>query len=373
MIAFPVRDMPAPRSLVLRTDITNICNLDCVGCGLFETRKVLREPAASMKLEVFEKIANEVFPYLREVALSCEAEPTLHPKFARIMQILGEKTERSVSLPVRMTTNATTLNKDRMDAIFDSGIYGLAVSIDGFTPETFSKLREKGEISKVFEAMDEIVRRRKAANRITPRLQVNYTLMKSNLHELLDLVEYSRRWELENFTVTHVYSPEGKDMRYEFLADWPEETNRILKEAEAKCRKYDIIPRFPAPFHLKPNLWARFASRLRPAPAAAPAPPQETTDLACSAPWNMLKIRWNGDVHPCDLWNFSMPMGNLETQSFRDIWMSEKYVELRSGLAEATPTLAHCLKCDRISQDNLEKRKLQSAVAHTSVSDSVLN
>src|SRR4051794_14384390 len=121
MALHPVMDMPAPRSLILRTDITNICNLDCIGCSLFETRKTLGEPAASMKMEVFERIANEVFPYLSEVALSCEAEPTLHPKFASIMKIIGEKTERSAVLPVRMTTNATTLNQARMDAIFDSG------------------------------------------------------------------------------------------------------------------------------------------------------------------------------------------------------------------------------------------------------------
>ena len=83
MADHPILDMPPPRSLVLRTDITNICNLDCIGCALTDNRKVLGEPAASMKIDLFDKIANEVFPYLREVALSCEAEPTLHPQFGR--------------------------------------------------------------------------------------------------------------------------------------------------------------------------------------------------------------------------------------------------------------------------------------------------
>ena len=68
----PVLDMPAPRSLVLRMDITNICNLDCIGCGLVENREFLKETASPMNLGLFEKIADEVFPYLREVALSCE-------------------------------------------------------------------------------------------------------------------------------------------------------------------------------------------------------------------------------------------------------------------------------------------------------------
>src|SRR6267142_2972728 len=150
----PVLDMPIPRSLVLRMDITNTCNLDCIGCALGDTRKALHEPAAAMKVDLFEKIANQVFPYLSEIALSCEAEPILHPQFVRIMQIIRDKTERGTNLPIRMTTNATLLSKERLDAIFEAGLFGLTISIDGFAPETFSKIRKRGEISTVLGALD---------------------------------------------------------------------------------------------------------------------------------------------------------------------------------------------------------------------------
>jgi MoaA/NifB/PqqE/SkfB family radical SAM enzyme len=377
----PVLDMPAPHSLILRMDITNTCNLDCIGCSLIDNRKAFSEPAAAMKLEVFEKIAEEVFPYLSEIALSCEAEPILHPQFIRIMKIIAEKTERGTRPPVRMTTNATLLTKERLDAIFDAGIFGLSISIDGFAAETFSKLRKNGEISKVFEALDEIVRRKTAAGLQgpdLPRLQINYTLMKSNLHELIPLIEYSRRWGLENFTVTHVYSTTSKDMTYESMASMPEESDRVLIEAEKKCREYGIVARFPPLFRppapvaataavSKSGFWQQLADHFRAPVAAAVPPPPATSDLSCGAPWSMLKIRWDGSVHPCDLWNAMTPLGTLQTQSFHEIWMSPKYVELRAGLFSGSPTLAHCLKCSRISQDNLEKRKIQSPLAHTSI------
>src|SRR5215471_596079 len=109
----PVLDMPRPRSLLLRMDITNICNLDCIGCALADNRKALSEPAASMKVPMFEKIVNEVFPYLSEVALSCEAEPLLHPQFSRIMKILADSGHPAL----RMTTNGTMFSKERLDAI----------------------------------------------------------------------------------------------------------------------------------------------------------------------------------------------------------------------------------------------------------------
>ncbi len=369
----PVLDMPEPRSLILRMDITNTCNLDCIGCFLSDNREILEEPAAAMKIEIFEKIANEVFPYLKEVALSCEAEPTLHPQFGRVMQIIADKTERNTKLPVRMTTNATLLKPERLDAIFDAGIFGLAISIDGFTRKTFAKVRKKGEIEKVFEALDEIVRRKTALGRTAmdlPRIQINYTLMKSTLSELIPLIEYSRRWGVELFVVTHVYSVETRDMRYESLSDWPEQSDRVLLEAEQVCRQYGIPFRFPMPFRpvtSKPSFWQWFHRNRRPTAVSPSIPPPEGPELACAAPWNMLKIRWDGSVHPCDLWTATAPLGTLQRQSFQEIWMSPEYTELRSGLFKNIPTFEQCRKCDQISQDNLEKRKIQTPLVHTSV------
>jgi len=328
-----------------------------------------------MKVSLFEKIVAEVFPYLSEVALSCEAEPLLHPQFVRIMKIIADSDHPAI----RMTTNGTMFTKERLDAIFDAGIFGLSVSIDGFTPATFAKLRKNGEIQAVFEGLDEIVRRKTALGRKAmdlPRISINYTAMKSDLHELIPLIEYAQRWGVEDFTVTHVYSTFSKDMRHEYLSDCPEESDRILIEAEKKCREYGIHPRFPVLFRpvkpatdtLKPRWWERLTARLRPPASVAPlASDAPEIDLACAAPWNMLKIRWDGSVHPCDLWNAHHPLGNLQTQSFEEIWKSEKYTELRSGLYSGHPTFQQCLKCDRISQDNLEKRKLKSPLAHTSI------
>jgi radical SAM protein with 4Fe4S-binding SPASM domain len=290
------------------------------------------------------------------------------------MQIIADKTERNTKLPVRMTTNGTFLPPDRLDAIFDAGIFGLAISIDGFTPETFAKIRKKGEIEKVFESMDEIVRRKTALGRGAmdlPRLQINYTLMKSTISELIPLIEYSRRWGLELLVLTHVYSAGTRDMRYESLSDWPEQSDRVLLEAEQLCRQYGIPFRFPMlfrrPVTAKPSFWQWFNRNRRPAAASPAIPAPEGPELACAAPWNMLKIRWDGSVHPCDLWTPNAPFGTLQRQSFQEIWMSQKYTDLRSSLFTNRPTFEQCRKCDRISQDNLEKRKVQTPLAHTSL------
>lgn len=41
------------------------------------------------------------------------------------------------------------------------------------------------------------------------------------------------------------------------------------------------------------------------------------------------------------------------------------YVRLRHGLWTGRPTFDRCRNCDRITRDNLEKRALRTALAHT--------
>ena len=79
----------------------------------------------------------------------------------------------------------------------------------------------------------------------------------------------------------------------------------------------------------------------------------------------MLKIRWNGDVLPCDVWH-DEPLGNLREQSFEEIWHSPRYKSLRDGLASDLPNHTSCLNCDMITTDNLEGRKVSSPFAFTS-------
>src|SRR5688572_19804605 len=78
---YPVRGLPQPQSLIVRMDITNKCNLDCIQCTLAVNRSALGESVSDMSVDLFAKIAREIFPRTRLVALSCEAEPTMHAHF----------------------------------------------------------------------------------------------------------------------------------------------------------------------------------------------------------------------------------------------------------------------------------------------------
>ncbi len=52
----------------------------------------------------------------------------------------------------------------------------------------------------------------------------------------------------------------------------------------------------------------------------------------CEHPWKYASIKATGDVFPCRF--LSIPMGNLRTHSFREIWNSDHYQRLRASILD---------------------------------------
>jgi molybdenum cofactor biosynthesis enzyme MoaA len=74
-----------PRIKRITMDITSKCNLRCIMCPP-------RDNAASgydMSVEVYEKIASQVFAHTEELTLSCAYEPLMSRSFEEIMRITG--------------------------------------------------------------------------------------------------------------------------------------------------------------------------------------------------------------------------------------------------------------------------------------------
>ena len=358
---YPVREMPRARSLIVRMDITNKCNLDCIQCTLASTRLALGEGAFDMSVELFAKIARQIFPSSHLVALSCEAEPTMHSRFDEILRIVGE-TKGPAYL---MTTNATTLTERRVQALFDCDMAGLNISIDGATAATFERIRQRGKFEGVVRAIDRINRVKASrgwGRDDTPQLQINYTLMRSTVRELPRMVELCREWQVHRLTLQHVYVVAQTGLQDESLVHEPALSDRILRECQATCDAYGIRTTFPMLFAPDPDpVPADEAPAGRPGEAD---PLVAEPSLSCYAPWRMLRIRWNGTVHPCDLWN-SHPIGDLRTSTFEEIWNSPQYLRLRWDHARRQPTHPSCVGCNMITTDNLEGRTKRTPLVLT--------
>ncbi len=353
--AFPIRRLPEERSLMVRLDLTNNCNLACRQCTLRDNRRGRNEPAGEIDFDMFKRIADQIFPYAASVALSCEAEPLLHSRFSDIMQVIAEHPGPLY----KITTNGQLLlQAENAQALFSGHVGEIYLSIDGATPTTYENIRQGGSFHRLEEGirrLNQLKAERGAGQHESPLLQVNYTLMASTLHELPHMVELCREWKIDRLILQHLYGLEVNKLKDESLMNSPEESDAILQACRKQCLAYGIRTLFPRPFNAQQS-WMDAPKQ--------PLPPANGEALDCYAPWRMVRVRWNGDVYPCDLWPQPI-MGNLHNQSFPDIWNSTPYLRLRWGHARHFTLHPNCRRCTVVTTENIEGRNIQAPVAFT--------
>lgn len=118
-----------PRRLVL--ELTNACNLNCIMCG----RNAADFKPTMFDMDVFRSL-EPIMDTIEEVTLMGWGEPTIHPHFIDMLEIINKHNARKY-----FCTNGMNLKKIR-NAIFDYNVDVFAVSLDGATDETNSRIDE---------------------------------------------------------------------------------------------------------------------------------------------------------------------------------------------------------------------------------------
>ncbi|HEX7833805.1 MAG TPA: radical SAM protein, partial [Thermoanaerobaculia bacterium] len=201
------------RSLTVLLDITERCNLRCVMCH-FSTRDRIRfppfvlEPDAdgNMPVSRFETIAAEFFPHAKRVALSCAAEPLMHPRFREIVAIAGSYRVPELWFP----TNLLPLTEATAESIMRANVTTVAVSIDGVRKETYERIRAGATWERLMAKLA-MLRDARGRNR-TPRLRVNFTWMRDNRDELRELPAFAADIGASELDVRFVAPTDGVDV-----------------------------------------------------------------------------------------------------------------------------------------------------------------
>src|SRR5262245_38983010 len=187
-------------------DLTSRCNLKCVMCYFAATDRLNFPPYdtgpsdGNMPLPVFEKIAAELFPRARRVALGCAAEPMIHPRFREILDVAGRYGVPDLWFP----TNLLALSESTAEALIRNRVATVAASIDGTTPETYEKIRVPARWEQLLSklALLREVKRKHRANR--PKLRIIFTWMKSNREQLASLPAFAQKQGAAELDVRYV-------------------------------------------------------------------------------------------------------------------------------------------------------------------------
>ncbi len=284
----------------------NFCNLQCpecvVGNGSLTRNKQL------LPIENFKIIVDKLPSDLLHVNLYFQGEPMLHPQFAEMVKIAGDK-----NIFTSTSSNGHFLfDKNKVKELITSGLGKIIVSIDGTTQETYEKYRKNGDLSQVITGIKTLVDLKKEMKRNNPFVELQFLVMAHNEHQIPDIKRLAKSLQVDKLSLksTQVYDFENGSE----LIPYNPKYSRYYRKKDGK-------------YYLKGKL-----------------------KNCCWRQWSSAVIAVNGDVLPCCFdKNGNYSFGNLFEQTLQEIWMGKKANDFRQKVIIDRKNIAICRNCTETS------------------------
>lgn len=301
----------------LYVELSSACNFNCKMCfrhNWFDEKigLMLDEAVNVLKENIISGSFDTVF-------FGGMGEPLMHPRLPELVALAtscGKQTE--------IITNASLLTKEMSKELTKNGLSRLWVSMDGFSKESYEKIRRGSVFELIMKNLADF-----NTVRDDTQLGIGFVMMKENEHELKSINAFADSVAADILNLSHVVpgTPiEQTDVIYD--KDYP--IGKMKRFAESGGEK-----------------------RLDYCPFIG--------DGVCF-------VRWDGNVFPCMQLlhncytylyterrkNYSKSFGNILERSLEDIWQSEDYTSFRKRVTDFEfPCCTVCLGCE----DRLENLK----------------
>ena len=277
----------------LDLNITNRCNFRCVHCA-FDSGIAKMSELSLKKIGEILKDTKELGGERIDIT---GGEPTIREDLNKIIK-LG----KSLGYRIELVTNGSLLTRERLTEFKDTGLDGIAVSLDGSTYDIYSKIRkiDKEVYGRVLQTIEDSVK-------LGLYTKVNTVVFNSNLENLPAITE----WCIEKGVDEHgiyYFTPVGRGRKADELAVEPLKWLRFIRKNLIKYgNKIKLSLEFP--------VIERDFSK---------------TKLGCileEDPYH-LQILPDGNVYPCAiLASYHRPLANLSEKSVKEIWGNQKLWE----------------------------------------------
>ena len=187
---------------------TSRCNLNCRTC----IRNAWDESQGDMSAGTFDRLLEnlEALPFRPDVFFGGFGEPLLLPDIADRV-----RRAKSVAGKVELITNGILLTEKRSQALINSGLDTLWVSVDGATPENYADVRLGATLPNVLENVKRLAFMRHETNR-RPEIGIAFVAMRKNIKDLPVLIGQASRLGASQYMVTNIF-PYTEEMCKEML------------------------------------------------------------------------------------------------------------------------------------------------------------
>jgi MoaA/NifB/PqqE/SkfB family radical SAM enzyme len=337
MIPLDMRTVLAPdlpRQVYI--EVTNRCNSLCASCPLTYDHFLPFEPKHHLTWPQFRRVVDQL-PRIERAVLHGIGEPLLNPNLPRFVAHLKER-----GAHVLFNTNALLLDERRGDALHESGLDELRVSLDAATPTLYRRLRGIDKFEQIIANVRAFVARH--GGRSQPRVSLWFVGMQENLPELPAFVRLAADLGVpEVYLQRLVYFGAGERLddgatmvpEQSLFGTLEQQQAGLIAECEELASELGLSFR------------ASGATTPHESVAVKGAHPWQ----GCYRPWALMYITATGTALPCCIAPFATPdyrrivLGNVFERPLAEVWNGERYQELRAAVLSERPAPWPCQHC----------------------------
>jgi MoaA/NifB/PqqE/SkfB family radical SAM enzyme len=329
--------VPLRRSAVAEVDpvclyleVTNRCNLLCETCPrTFETL----EPPADMSWPLFTRIVDQ-FPSIARVVMHGVGEPMLVKELPRMIRYLKDR-----GTYVLFNTNGTLLQPRKFQALIDTGLDELRVSLDAADRATYLQVRGKDFFQRIVRDVGRFVAHQRQVGATLPRVSLWLTGLKETVAQLPDFVRLAAGMGVREVHLQRlVFDDTGYGMaRWESSLFEQTRAEEQAAIAAAQALGASLGVTLDASGATEPGLSLKRQADDRPW-------------STCRRPWSLMYFTAHGRALPCCIAPFSArgyasyTLGDATQQTLREIWNGAAYQDFRAALLSDEPPRP-CASC----------------------------
>ncbi len=316
------------RPYYVQLEVTTHCNLACYMCVRNE---VIKHPQ-HLAYEDFAGTFDRIRPH--KLALSGAGEPFLHPDITRMIAHA-----RAHGAAVQIPSNGTLLGKPgAAQAIVDSGLNMLKISIDAATAQTYRAIRRQDCFDKIVGGVRELRERKRDSRARLPEVRFDVVILRENCAEIPDIIRLARdlgvgvvyfRAVQTKGIGTQREETVGKDVDFDSLRRTVRQGIVDASRLGIRTNLRDIARDFDS-YH---SIYQRQDAAM--------------SHQVCLLPWLQCFISVRGELSPCcaTYTNESFSAGNVFEQDFEAVWNGPKMQSIRRLFKNRHNPFAVCRDC----------------------------
>jgi len=287
------------RPQLINLEITAICDARCIHCP----REAMDRSQRPMEMEIFKKLVDQAAEMrVPDLCPNGFGEILTMRSFDEHFAYIRSKSHR---FRILVNSNGFRLDDEKIESFLRHEVDFLNITLDGATAETFEKIRVRLKLDQIEDNIMRLIRARDARGLQFPKIRVGMIAIPQNMHEIDALLA---KWkDVADFVGVGGFTNRAGslDEKGTFAGAHP--------EAEASSQ------------------------------AIVPAPRGH-----CILPFRDMSIWADGRaVLCCDDWNEEHVVGDLNTQSLREIWTGAALHHARAKhMAGCGHELEICGKCN---------------------------